>query len=474
MTREAQLETVAQAIIDEQKIHTVLARAQPPDSVRLGEILAKAAELKGLSLEETASLLNVEDPDSLQELQAKAAEVKEAIYGKRLVFFAPLYVSNDCINNCLYCAFRRDNRELRRRTLSPEEIAKEVEVLEAEGHKRLLLVTAENPARTGIEYLERAIATVYATKNGRGEIRRLNVNAPAMTVEDFRRLKATGIGTYQLFQETYHRETYEKIHPTGPKSNYAWHLTAMNRAQEAGIDDVGVGVLYGLYDYRFEVLAILMHAQFLEREYGVGPHTISVPRVEPAQNAPLSTRVPHPVSDRDFKKLVAVLRLAVPYTGIILTTRERPELRNELFALGVSQISAGSRTAPGAYRRAKRETAPEGSQFSLGDHRRLDEVIYEICRMGYIPSFCTSCYRLGRTGPDFMDLAKPGLIQQFCAPNAILTFAEYLEDYASHRTRRVGWEAIRSHIASLPTEKLRTRTRQYLERIRQGERDLYI
>jgi 2-iminoacetate synthase len=471
---ERDWEKEAECIIDEERIHAILASTRVPELSEVEEILAKAGELKGLSLEDTARLLNVTDDDALERIFAKAREIKEAIYGKRLVLFAPLYVSNECVNNCLYCAFRRDNRSLPRRTLDFDEIREEVLTLEAKGHKRLLLVSSENPRKTGIDYLVRAIETVYNTRNGRGEIRRLNVNAAAMTTEEFRRLKEARIGTYQLFQETYHRETYKRAHPPGPKANYAWHLTAMCRAQEAGIDDVGMGVLYGLYDYRFEVLATLMHAQYLEREYGVGPHTISVPRIEPAENAPLAEKVPYPVSDRDFKKLVAVLRLAVPYTGIILSTRERAELRNELFALGVSQISAGSRTAPGAYRKASDDSAPEGSQFSLGDHRSLDEVIYEISQMGYIPSFCTACYRLGRTGQDFMDLAKPGLIQQFCAPNAILTFAEYLEDYASHRTREVGWKAIQQHLNSLPNPKLRARTEELLGKIRNGERDLYL
>jgi 2-iminoacetate synthase len=471
---ERDWEKEAERIIDEERIHAILASTRVPELSEVEEILAKAGELKGLSLDDTARLLNVTDDDALERIFAKAREIKEAIYGKRLVLFAPLYVSNECVNNCLYCAFRRDNRSLPRRTLDFDEIREEVLTLEAKGHKRLLLVSSENPRKTGIDYLVRAIETVYNTRNGRGEIRRLNVNAAAMTTEEFRRLKEARIGTYQLFQETYHRETYKRAHPPGPKANYAWHLTAMCRAQEAGIDDVGMGVLYGLYDYRFEVLATLMHAQYLEREYGVGPHTISVPRIEPAENAPLAEKVPYPVSDRDFKKLVAVLRLAVPYTGIILSTRERAELRNELFALGVSQISAGSRTAPGAYRKASDDSAPEGSQFSLGDHRSLDEVIYEISQMGYIPSFCTACYRLGRTGQDFMDLAKPGLIQQFCAPNAILTFAEYLEDYASHRTREVGWKAIQQHLNSLPNPKLRARTEELLGKIRNGERDLYL
>jgi len=471
---ERDWEKEAERIIDEERVHAIIASTRVPELSEVEEILAKAGELKGLSLEDTARLLNVTDDDALERIFAKAREIKEAIYGKRLVLFAPLYVSNECVNNCLYCAFRRDNRSLPRRTLDFDEIREEVLTLEAKGHKRLLLVSSENPRKTGIDYLVRAIETVYDTRNGRGEIRRLNVNAAAMTTEEFRRLKEARIGTYQLFQETYHRETYKRAHPPGPKANYAWHLTAMCRAQEAGIDDVGMGVLYGLYDYRFEVLATLMHAQYLEREYGVGPHTISVPRIEPAENAPLAEKVPYPVSDRDFKKLVAVLRLAVPYTGIILSTRERAELRNELFALGVSQISAGSRTAPGAYRKASDDSAPEGSQFSLGDHRSLDEVIYEISQMGYIPSFCTACYRLGRTGQDFMDLAKPGLIQQFCAPNAILTFAEYLEDYASHRTREVGWKAIQQHLNSLPNPKLRARTEELLAKIRNGERDLYL
>jgi len=461
------------SIVNEQEIEELLATTRPPDSKEIRDILDKALTLSGLDLRETAKLLMVEKEENLREIFHCAHQVKEAIYGKRLVFFAPLYLSNLCTNNCLYCAFRRDNRELQRKVLDMEEIEEEVRILENQGHKRLLIVVGESP-RTSIDYLEKAIERIYSIRNGKGEIRRINVNAPAMSVEDFRRLRATRIGTYQLFQETYHRKTYEWVHPRGPKADYEWHLTAMDRAQQAGIDDVGLGVLFGLYDYRFEVLALLQHANHLDRTYGTGPHTISVPRIEPAQNAPLSTQVPYPVSDRDFKKLVAILRLSVPYTGMILSTRERPELRHQVFGLGISQISAGSRTSPGAYKQGRPGDIPQSSQFSLGDHRPLDVVIREICKEGYIPSFCTACYRLGRTGPDFMELAKPGLIQRFCSPNAILTFMEYLEDYASPETKRIGLKALWQHVEDIPDPLIREKTRHRLQRIQTGERDLYF
>lgn len=462
-----------QNIFNENKIIRILKEIHEPESKQVESIISKANELKGLSLTDTAYLLKVDDEDDLQKILNEAKIIKQRIYGNRLVLFAPLYLSNECVNNCLYCAFRRDNKELLRKTLAEEEIEQEVKTLEEQGHKRLLLVTSDCGRKTDINFLEMAVRKVYETKVGKGEIRRVNVNAPEMDVDNFKRLKAVGIGTYQLFQETYHRKTFEWVHPNGKKSNYDWHITAMDRAQKAGIDDVGIGVLFGLYDYKFEVLALLQHAKHLEEQFGVGPHTISVPRIEPALNAPLSENIPYSVSDKDFIKLVAILRLAVPYTGIILTTREKPELRNLLFELGVSQISAGSRTSPGAYH-TKKQQIPESAQFSLGDQRTLDEVIAEISRRGYFPSFCTACYRLGRTGQDFMSLAKPGLIQNFCTPNAVFTFKEYLEDYASEETRKIGETVIEKYQNNISNNGVYKKVKRNLEKLEKGERDLYF
>lgn len=456
--------------IDEEKIFDILRNRIRKDASYIREILAKALELKGLNDEEIASLSTISDPDLLKEMFDTAKKVKEEIYGKRLVLFAPLYVSNLCKNECLYCAFRRSNRLVRRKALSQEEVRREVEALVDQGHKRILLVAGEAYPSEGFEYILKCIETIYSVKKGRGEIRRVNVNIAPLTVEEFRRLKSAKIGTYQLFQETYHRETYKKVHVGGIKQDFDWRITAMDRAMEAGIDDVGVGILFGLFDWRFEILALMQHIRHLEEKFGVGPHTISVPRLEPAVGSDLSLHPPHPVSDIDFRKIVAILRLAVPYTGIIMSTRETPNIRRETFALGVSQISAGSRTNPGGYTGKEEE---DMSQFSLGDHRSLDEVIYDIAQLGYIPSFCTACYRLGRTGVDFMDLAKPGLIKNHCEVNAISTFAEYLEDYASPATREIGWKRIEEILSAMP-EGRRNKTQSMVNRVKAGERDVYV
>jgi 2-iminoacetate synthase len=354
--------------------------------------------------------------------------------------------------------------------LTQEEIVREIQSLEDMGHKRILLLAGEAYPNDSLDYIFESIATVYATKHGRGEIRRVNVNTAPLTVDEFRRLKACKIGTYQLFQETYHLGTYRKMHVSGPKMDYYWRLNAIGRAFEAGINDLGVGVLFGLYDYRFEILALLQHIQHLEQTCGVGPHTISVPRLEPAEGSVIASNPPYAVSDEDFKRIVAILRLAVPYTGMIMSTRETPAMRAATFALGVSQISAASRTDPGGYAEGKRATP----QFQLGDHRSVDEVIRDVVRDGYIPSFCTACYRLGRTGEDFMHLAKPGLIKRFCLPNAIMTFKEYLEDYASEETRQAGLAAIEKNLLDIPSEERLCEARKRLIRIEQGERDLYF
>jgi 2-iminoacetate synthase len=354
--------------------------------------------------------------------------------------------------------------------LTQDEISEEVRQLVRTGHKRVLLVAGEGYSQEGLDYIFKSIQTVYGIREGKGVIRRVNTNIAPLTLEEFRQLKACRIGTYQLFQETYHLPTYQQMHLHGPKADYYWRLNAIGRAFEGGIDDVGIGVLFGLYDFRFEILALIQHIRHLERTYGIGPHTISVPRLEPADGSEIASNPPYAVSDEDFKKIVAILRLAVPYTGIIMSTRETAKLRTETFALGVSQISAGSRTNPGGYT----EGDHSGAQFQLGDHRNLDEVIFDIVRMGYMPSFCTGCYRLGRTGEDFMDLAKPGLIKQFCLPNAMLTFKEYLEDYATPETRMAGLPLIEKSLKDIPSTSRRDETKGRLVQIEQGERDLYF
>jgi len=476
-------------IIDEQRIIAALDANQNPSRQDCLALIEKARSLKGLRVEEAAALLQTSDAGVLRELFAAAREVKEAIYGTRLVLFAPLYLTNFCVNNCLYCGFRRDNRELFRSALAIDEIGREVEALLGEGHKRLLLVAGEDPRTSNISYLEMAIEAVYAARQGKSSIRRVNINVAPMPLEHFRRLKATKIGTYQLFQETYHYETYQKMHPDGPKSDYAARLAAMDNAQQAGIDDVGIGALFGLYDYRFEVLALLMHAEYLEGKYGTGPHTISVPRLESASGAPLSENPPYPVSDEDFKKLVAIIRLSVPYTGMILSTRETAELRNETFRLGISQISAGSLTSPGAYAKRGKEQEQSlskgskveldenkrpSSQFSVHDKRSTAEVVRDVCSMGFVPSFCTACYRSGRTGDYFMQFAKTGKIQNFCLPNALLTFKEYLVDYADGEMRALGDKAIEREIVKVKDDKIRAKTRQRLQEIEKGARDLFF
>lgn len=462
--------TDCREIINEDAISETLATVTPPDAPRFNDLLDKARACQGLERREVAELMAVTDPDHSEALLAAAAEVKSRIYGDRVVLFAPLYVSNECVGNCPYCAFRRDNTELRRRTLETEEIAAEVRWLIDHGYKRLLLVFGDNP-RTGVADMVRAVETVYATHSREGSIRRVNINAAPLSYEDFCTLKPAGLGTYQVFQETYHRATYDQAHTSGPKSGYQWRLTVWERCFPAGIDDMGLGVLYGLYDWRWETLALLDHAAYLDRTFGVGPHTLSVPRIEPAHNAPWSLNPPAPVNDDDFKRLIALLRLAAPYTGIILSTREDPQMRQECLRLGVSQVSAGSRTSPGGY--SEGEPHLDESQFSVGDHRNLDEVMRDLCEQGYLPSFCTACYRSGRTGQDFMALAKPGEIHHFCLPNALLTFKEYLLDYASPATRAVGEVILKQHLDKIDDEELRRQTGQKLQDLEEGQRDLY-
>ena len=422
--------------INEARIFATLSAAQGREAGQVREILAKAREMEGLNAADMAALMETNDPELLEEMFAAARHVKNEIYGNRLVLFAPLYISNLCANECLYCAFRARNKELVRRALNSDEIARETRILIEQGHKRVLLVSGESYPKEGLDYVLNAIETVYSTRSGRGEVRRVNANVAPLSVEDFKRLKAAKIGTYQCFQETYHRETYAAVHVGGVKRDFDWRVTCFDRAMQAGIDDVGIGVLFGLYDWKYEVLAMKQEIEHLEDAFGVGPHTISVPRLEPAIGSALAYAPAHPVSDGDFKKIVALLRLAVPYTGIIMSTRENADTRRGTFELGVSQISAGSRCNPGGY--ADSANGHNAEQFQLGDHRSLDEVVRDVAALGYTPSFCTACYRLGRTGADFMDLAKPGLIKQHCAPNALSSCMEYLLDYAKPQTRKVG------------------------------------
>jgi 2-iminoacetate synthase len=456
--------------IDEGAIITALIAGARVDAGRIREIIAKAGEANGLALDEVAALTTISDPELLGELFATARAIKEDIYGKRLVLFAPLYVSNLCENDCVYCAFRVRNKELKRRALTQDEIRHEIEILVDQGHKRVLLVAGESYPGEGFRYVLDSVATIYDVHRGNGEVRRVNVNVAPLSVDEFRELKATGIGTYQVFQETYHRETYRQVHLGGRKRDYDWRVTAMDRAMQGGIDDVGIGVLFGLFDWRFEILAMLQHIHHLEETFGVGPHTISMPRLEPAIGSDIASQPPHPVDDLDFRKIVAISRLAVPYTGMIMSTREAANLRRETFALGVSQISAGSRTNPGGY---TLDTVADMEQFQLGDHRTLDEVIRDVAQMGYIPSFCTACYRLGRTGGDFMDLAKPGEIKHHCDPNALSTFLEYLEDYGSAETKAAGEQLIADSLSAM-ADRERTTSNRLIEQVRAGERDCLV
>lgn len=457
--------------IDREKLYGLLENNTPTLS-QVNDILNKARKLKGLSLEDVAKLLCIEDEAQIQMILDTAQYAKEEIYGKRLVLFAPIYTGNACVNNCLYCGFRRDNKQLKRKVLTMDEIEQETVTLLRQGHKRALLICGES-ARNNTDYMVEAIRRTYAARDEKGSsIRRINVELAPMSIEDFAKLHAEKIGTYVCFQETYDPLKYSEFHPAGtPKADYLNRLTVMDRAQAGGINDVGLGVLFGLIDYKFEILALMEHARHLEEDWGCGPHTVSFPRIEPAEGTPFSTHVPHPVSDKDFKKIIAIIRIAMPYTGIIISTRESAEMRNELVKYGVSQISAASRTNPGAYSQEEENT---GAQFTLGDHRSLDEVISTMCDEGYIPSFCTGCYRKGRVGADFMDLAKPGLIKEYCKPNAMFTFREYLEDYASPETKAKGLALLKELVNTFPKEELKKRVEGNLCQIGDGSRDLYF
>ena len=439
------------------------------DRALIDEILSKAEEGKGISHREAAVLIEVEDKEVEERIFAIARKLKERIYGNRIVMFAPLYLSNYCVNGCVYCPYHAKNRTIPRRKLTQEEIRREVIALQDMGHKRLALETGEHPLQSPIEYVLESIDTIYSIHHKNGAIRRVNVNIAATTVENYTKLKDAGIGTYILFEETYDREAYERLHPTGPKSDWAYHTEAMDRAMLGGIDDVGVGALFGLSNYRYDVVGILMHAEHLEARFGVGPHTISVPRIRPADDIDPKD-FPDAVTDEVFRRIVAVLRIAVPYTGMIVSTRESKRCRELVLDVGVSQLSGGSKTSVGGYAEGI-EDAEDSAQFDISDNRTLDEIIAWLLELGYLPSFCTACYREGRTGDRFMSLAKRGLIGNCCAPNALMTLAEYLEDYASPRVKLLGKQMIASQTPIIPSEKVRQITERNLEAIVNGKRD---
>ncbi len=461
----------AEEFISDEEIKATLAYADEHknDMALIDEILNKARELKGLNHREASVLLACEDEGKINEMYALAEQIKKDFYGNRIVMFAPLYLSNYCVNGCVYCPYHLKNKCITRKKLTQEEIEKEVIALQDMGHKRLAIEAGEDPVNNPLEYILESIKTIYSIKHKNGAIRRVNVNIAATTVENYKKLAEAGIGTYILFQETYHKESYEKLHPTGPKHDYCYHTEAMDRAMEGGIDDVGLGVLFGLELYRYEFAGLLMHAEHLEAVHGVGPHTISVPRIKKAQDIDPSA-FDNSISDDIFAKICALIRISVPYTGMIISTRESKEVRERVLKLGVSQISGASRTSVGGYA----EPMPEEEnteQFDVSDNRTLDEVVNWLIKLGYIPSFCTACYREGRTGDRFMDLCKSKQIQNCCHPNALLTLKEYLADYASLDTKVVGTDLIIRELANIPNEKVRKLVIQHLKDIRNGQRD---
>lgn len=459
--------------IDDRRLQDLLDHTAPDQGQRMREILARSLAKEALEPEETAVLLRIGQPDLVEEIYAAARRLKHEVYGDRIVLFAPLYVGNHCINDCTYCGFRRSNTDQERLTLEHAQLDQQVRALERSGHKRLILVFGEHPDYDA-DFIARSVRQVYAVHEGRGEIRRVNVNAAPLDGPGFRTVHEAGIGTYQIFQETYHHETYRQVHPPHTrKGDYLWRLDGLSRAFEAGVDDMGIGALFGLYDWRFEVLGLVSHSRHLFGRYGVGPHTISFPRLQPAQH--VQSHWPWQVTDEQFKRLVAIIRLSVPYTGMILTARENERIRTELMDFGVSQIDAGTRLELGGYTEQEGEQHLEREQFALGDNRTLDTVVADLVRQGHIPSFCTACYRVGRTGEQFMEYAIPGFIERFCTPNALLTFCEYLVDYASDETRQAGMALIEQELARLPEGALKTSLVDRLRRIRETPvRDLYF
>lgn len=457
--------------IDDQEILDTLAYAEANkrNAVLIDGIIEKAGTFKGLTHREAAVLLACELEEQNNQLVKLAMAIKNKFYGNRIVMFAPLYLSNYCVNGCIYCPYHAKNKNISRKKLTQEEIAKEVIALQDMGHKRLALEAGEDPKNNPLEYILESIKTIYSIKHKNGDIRRVNVNIAATTVDDYRQLKEAGIGTYILFQETYHKENYEMLHPTGPKSDYAWHTEAMDRAMEGGIDDVGIGVLFGLNMYRYDFVGMLMHAEHLEAAMGVGPHTISVPRICPADDIDTSD-FSNAISDEIFEKIVTVLRIAVPYTGMIISTRESQASRERVLKLGISQISGGSSTSVGGYDTPEPEDE-NSAQFELNDTRKLDEIVNWLLEMGHIPSFCTACYREGRTGDRFMQLVKSGQIANCCQPNAIMTLKEYLEDYAAPETKLNGEKTIARELASIPNDKVRKIATDHLTELNSGKRD---
>lgn len=461
----------AEEFIDDGEVQASLAYADAnKDNLELVDaLLDKAEKLKGLTHREASVLLACEDPERIKRMYALAEKIKKDFYGNRIVMFAPLYLSNYCVNGCVYCPYHAKNKHIARKKLTQDEIRQEVIALQDMGHKRLAIESGEDPVNNPIDYILESIQTIYSIQHKNGSIRRVNVNIAATTVENYRKLKEAGIGTYILFQETYHKESYEKLHPTGPKHDYAYHTEAMDRAMEGGIDDVGLGVLFGLELYRYEFAALLMHAEHLEAVHGVGPHTISVPRIKHADDIDPSA-FDNSISDDIFAKICALIRICVPYTGMIISTRESKEVREKVIRLGVSQISGASKTSVGGY--AEEEPEEECSeQFDVSDQRTLDEVVRWLMDMGYIPSFCTACYREGRTGDRFMSLCKSGQIQNCCHPNALMTLKEYLMDYASEETKAIGEKLIEAELKNIPREKTREICADHLKKIEEGIRD---
>lgn len=460
----------AEEFISHEEILSTLAYAEENKNnlALVDEIIAKAELRKGLSHREASVLLACDDPERLEKIYTLAEQIKKDFYGNRIVMFAPLYLSNYCVNGCTYCPYHAKNKHIGRKKLTQEEVKAEVIALQDMGHKRLALEAGEDPVNNPIEYILECINTIYSIKHKNGAIRRVNVNIAATTVEDYRKLKEAGIGTYILFQETYHKESYEALHPTGPKHNYAYHTEAMDRAMEGGIDDVGLGVLFGLERYKYEFAGLLMHAEHLEAVHGVGPHTISVPRIKHADDIDPNAFA-NGIDDEVFAKLVALIRIAVPYTGMIVSTRESQAVREKVLRLGISQISGGSRTSVGGYTENERPTDTE--QFDVSDQRTLDEVVHWLMDLGYIPSFCTACYRAGRTGDRFMELCKSKQIQNCCHPNALMTLKEYLVDYASEETRAIGEKLIEAELLNIPKENVRLLCADHLKKIEEGIRD---
>ncbi len=458
--------------IDAEEIQDYLNKAKPsPERVR--EIIAKSLDKNRLTLEETAVLLNADDPELIEEIKQGARKLKEKVYGQRIVLFAPLYIGNLCINNCAYCGYKASNKQMKRITLDKQELIDSVKALEDSGQKRLILVYGEHP-KYNAEFIAETVRTVYSVKSGPGEIRRVNINAAPLDIDGFRIVKDALIGTYQVFQETYHEETYAKVHLSGQKRNYDWRLTALDRAQEAGIDDVGIGALFGLYDWKFEVMGLVRHTNHFEACYNVGPHTISFPRIQYASE--LNIDKSHIVSDGDFTRLVAILRLAVPYTGLILTARESAAIRDEILQFGVSQIDGGTNIEMGGYSKKKENEDQDidFEQFQINDNRSLNEIMEELIQHKYIPSFCTSCYRAGRTGEHFMEFSVPGFIKRFCQPNALLTLAEYLEDYAPAQTKEKGYKLVEEKLGEMENDNFKEKLVEKLDLVRQGKRDLYF